>query len=179
MEIDFLERSTVGNIAQRLKNEEYHILHLTCHGIYSQKEHMCYLLFEDDLGNTERIDSETLAALLARHKSLRLVVLTGCHTVLAVGHRVLGELPLSLLVKDIPAVIVMQYSVTDRSAVAVARQLFAGICRGLPLDFALTNTRIALFRAGHEGCVDFGSPILYNNNPDCLLQSVPLQCAVV
>ncbi len=174
MELNFLERPTVRNIQQSLASEEYHILFLTAHGIYSQKERMCYLLLEDDLGNTKRVDSETIAALLSGQKSLRLVVLSGCHTGLAVGYRVLGELPLSLLFRDIPAVIVMQYSVTAQSTVMLAQQLFAGICEGLPIDLALTNTRTEILRAGHEGVVDFGSPVLYSNNPERLFYEAPI-----
>jgi CHAT domain-containing protein len=169
MDLNFLERSTVANLKQKLNSEEHHILHFTTHGIYSQKEHMCYVLFEDEFGNSKRVDSETMADLLAGHGSLHLVVLSCCHTVLAVGHRVLGELPVSLLSKGIPAVIVMQYSVTDQSAMMLSEQLFSGICRGTPVDRALANARGALLRTGHEGLVDFGSPILYSDHPDALV----------
>jgi hypothetical protein len=81
---------------------------------------------------------------------------------------VLGELPVSLLSKGIPAVIVMQYSVTDQSAMMLSEQLFSGICQGMPLDHALANARGALLRSGNEGLVDFGSPILYSDHPDAL-----------
>jgi CHAT domain-containing protein len=166
VELNFLERSSLENLKQKLDDEEHHVLLFTTHGIYSQKGHMCYVLFEDEFGNSKRADSETMADLLAGHRSLRLVMLSCCHTVLAVGHRVLGELPVALLSKGVPAVIVMQYSVTDQSAVKLSGQLLRGICQGMSLDRALANARRTLLRAGHEGLVDFGSPILYSDHPE-------------
>ena len=83
------------------------------------------------------------------------------------GHRVLGELPALLLTKNIPAVIAMQYSVTDRSAMDLARTFYSGIGKGLPLDLVLTKARRALLASRNEGMVDFGTPVLYGD-PDCL-----------
>ena len=82
-------------------------------------------------------------------------------------HRVLGELPALLLTKNIPAVIAMQHSVTDRSAINLARTFYPGIGKGLPLDRSLTNTRRALLSGKNEGMVDFGTPVLYGE-PDRL-----------
>jgi CHAT domain-containing protein len=171
MELDFLKRSTLENLKQKLDEEEHHVLLFTTHGIYSQTGHMCYVLFEDEFGNSKRADSETMADILAGHRSLRLVMLSCCRTVLAVGHRVLGELPVALLSKGVPAVIVMQYSVTDQSAVKLSGQLLRGICQGMSLDRALANARRTLLLAGHEGLVDFGSPILYSEHPEAFFPS--------
>jgi CHAT domain-containing protein len=167
IEIDFLDRASIRNINEAFDKEEYHILHFTGHGIYSRQERTCYLLLEDDFGGAMRVDNDTVADLLSRHQSLRLVVLSGCQTALSVGHRVIGSLPTPLLAKNIPAVIAMQYSVTDRSALDLARTFYAGIGEGLPLDLALTNARRALLASRNEGMVDFGTPVLYGE-PDCL-----------
>jgi CHAT domain-containing protein len=168
MEMDFLEKASLRNIRERLLEEDCHILHFTGHGIYSQKEHRCYLLLEDDFGAASRVDHDTFAGLLSGQPSLRLVVLSGCQTTIAVGHRVLGDLPALLLAKKIPAAVTMQYSVTDRSAADLEREFYTGISDGLPIDLALTNARRALLANGKEGLVDFGTPILYTDAPDCL-----------
>ncbi len=168
IEIDFIERASAGNIRERLRKEEYHILHFTGHGIYSQRDHVCYLLLEDKFGSAKRVDTGTAADLLSGHGSLRLVVLSGCQTAMAVGHRVLADLPVPLLLKKIPAVIAMQYSVTDESAMDLAREFYTGIRNGLSLDLALTGARRALLENGKQGPGDFGTPILYSDEPDCL-----------
>ncbi len=167
LDMDFLEKASLRNIQEVFDKGEYHILHFTGHGIYSRQERTCYLLLEDDFGSAMRVDNDTVADLFSRHESLRLVVLSGCQTALSVGHRVMGALPATLLAKNIPAVIAMQYSVTDRSATDLAKTLFTGISEGLPLDLALTNARRALLASRNEGMVDFGTPVLYGE-PDCL-----------
>ena len=167
IEIDFLDKASIRNIQEVLDKKEYHILHFTGHGIYSRQENTCYLLLEDEFGGAMRVGNDTVAELLSRHQPLRLVVLCGCQTALAAGHRVLGSLPLPLLANNIPAVIAMQYSVTDRSAMDLARTLYTGLGEGLPLDLALTNARRTLLSAKNEGTVDFGTPVLYGD-PDCL-----------
>lgn len=167
IEIDFLDTASIRNIQEALDKEEYHILHFTGHGIYSRQESICYLLLEDDFGSAMRVDNDTVADLLSRYQSLRLVVLSGCQTALSAGHRVMGSLPAPLLAKNIPAVIAMQYSVTDRSAMDLIRTFYTGIGEGLPLDLALTNARRTLLASRNEGMVDFGTPVLYGE-PDCL-----------
>ncbi len=168
IEVNYLDRASAGNIRGGLNERDYHILHFTGHGIYSEREHQCYLLLEDDLGTAKRVDLDTFSGLLSGQPSLCLVVLSCCRTTIAVGHRVLGDLPALLLGKKIPAAIVMQYSVTDRSAADLEREFYAGVCTGLPLDLALTNARRALLANKEEGIVDFGTPILYTEAPDCL-----------
>lgn len=168
IQVDFLDKASLRNIQERLYKKKYHIFHFTGHGIYSQRERMCYVLLEDDFGNTKRVDNDTIAHLLSCHGSLRLVMLSGCQTAVAVGHRVLGDLPAPLLEKKIPTVITMQYSVTNQSIMDFAREFYTGICDRLPLDLALTNARTALLARGNQGLVDFGTPILYGEEPDCL-----------
>jgi CHAT domain-containing protein len=167
IEIDFVEKATLRNIQEMLDIGEYHIFHFTGHGIYSRKERTCFLLFEDEFGSAIRVDNERIADFLSRHESLCLVVLSGCQTALAMGHRVLGDLPAPLLMKEIPAVVAMQYTVTNYSAMDLARTFYSGIANGFPLDVALTKARRALLRNKREGLVDFGTPILYGE-PDCL-----------
>jgi hypothetical protein len=168
MEMDFLDSASLLSIEERLRVKDCHIFHFTGHGIYSQKERRGYLLLEDDLGTATRVDIETFSGLLSRHSCLRLAVLSCCQTTIAVGHRVLGDLPALLLEKGISAAIAMQYSVTDRSAAHLEKEFYAGICDGLPIDRALTNARRALLAQGDEGLVDFGTPVLYSDAPDCL-----------
>ncbi len=169
IEMDFLDKASIGNIRKRLKEGKYHILHFTGHGIYSRREQQCYVLLEDEFAGARRVDNDTFADLLSKQPSLRLVVLSGFQTTIAVGHRVLGDIPALLLLKRIPAAIAMQYSVTGRSAANLKREFYARICDGSSIDLALTSARRALLAAGNEGLVDFGTPVLYSDEADCLL----------
>ncbi|MBI5417619.1 CHAT domain-containing protein [Candidatus Poribacteria bacterium] len=67
-------------ILSKLDEEEYHIIHYTGHGVYSEQDRKGYLLLEDDSGKSNPVDNDTFADLLAGYDSLRLVVLSGCQT---------------------------------------------------------------------------------------------------
>ncbi len=168
IEIDFLHEASLRNIHERLYKSEYHIFHFTGHGIYSKKEQMCYLLLEDDFGSAKRVDHDTIAGLLAGHGSLRLAVLSGSQTAMSAGHRVLGDLPRPLLIRGIPAVLAMQYSVAGQSAMDLERKFYDSACNGMPIDLALTNARRELRAGGKQGLVDFATPVLYCDDPYCL-----------
>ncbi len=168
IEIEFLDEASLKNIQDKLDEGEYHILHYTGHGVYSKTDDKGYLLLEDDSGNARHVDNERVADLLAGYRSLRLVVLSGCQTAKTSGLRVFSDLSSPLLIRKIPAIISMQYSVSDQSAIDLARKLYSEICEGIPLDLALTNARKELLINKGPGMVDFATPVLFCDEPDCL-----------
>ena len=168
IEIDFEDESSLRNIQTRFDEESYHILHYTGHGEYSEKEHKAYLLLEDDSGNSRVVDNETIATLLSGYPSLRLVVLSGCQTAKTSGITAFSDLSTPLLRKGIPAVLSMQYSVSDESAMQLAKKLYTEISQGTPIDLALTKARKELLLNEGVGRVDFATPVLFSDNPDCL-----------
>jgi tetratricopeptide (TPR) repeat protein len=168
MEIEFEDEASLRNIQGRLEEEEYHIIHYTGHGKYSYKEDKGYLLLEDDSGNSRKVDNETIANLLAGYPSLRLAVLSGCQTAKTSGIEAFRDLSTPLLHKGIPAVISMQYSIADESAMNLAKKLYTDISEETPIDLALTRARKELFLNESAGAVDFATPVLYTDNPDCL-----------
>jgi tetratricopeptide (TPR) repeat protein len=169
MEIEFEDEASLRNIQGRLDEEEYHIIHYTGHGVYSDQEDKGYLVLEDDSGNSREVDNETIANLLAGYPSLRLVVLSGCQTAKTSGIEAFRDLSTPLLHKGIPAVISMQYSIADESAMNLAKKLYTEISEETPIDLALTRARKELFLNERAGAVDFATPVLYTDNPDCLL----------
>jgi hypothetical protein len=109
-----------------------------------------------------------VASLFSGHRSLRLIVLSGCQTAKTSGRRMFSDLSTLLLARSIPAVISMQYSISDQSAIDLARKFYTGICEGTPVDVALTNVRRELLMNKSQGQVDFATPVLYSDDPDCL-----------
>jgi len=168
MEIEFEDEASLRNIQGRLEEDEYHIIHYTGHGEYSYQDDKGYLLLEDDSGNSREVDNETIAHLLAGYSSLRLVVLSGCQTAKTSGMEAFRDLSTPLLHKGIPAVISMQYSIADESAMNLAKKLYTEISEEIPIDIALTRARKELLLNERAGAVDFATPVLYTDNPDCL-----------
>ncbi|MBI5663467.1 MAG: tetratricopeptide repeat protein [Nitrospirae bacterium] len=172
IEIDFLDESSLRNIQARLDEEEYHILHYTGHGSYSQREDRGYLLLEDDSGRSRHEDNEAVAELLSGYDSLRLVVLSGCQTAKTSGRQAMSDLTTALILRNVPAVVSMQYSVTDDSAINLAMKFYTELVNGSPVDLALTRARKELLlREGH-GAVDFATPVLFCDDHECLKTEV-------
>jgi tetratricopeptide (TPR) repeat protein len=178
VEIEFLEEASLKNIQDELDDKEYHILHYSGHGDYSDKEDAAYLLLEDDTGKKSRlVDNKTFAGLLAGYNSLRLVFLSGCQTAKTSGRRALSDLATPLLLSGVPAVVAMQYSVTDGSAMDLAKKFYTEIGNGIPVDLALTRARKELSLSESFGQVEFGTPVLFSSDPDCLAVAVDKKAA--
>jgi hypothetical protein len=65
-----------------------------------------------------------------------------------------------LVRKGTPAVIAMQYEITDTAAVELSRSFYAALARGLAVDCALTEARKAVALA-LPGTVEWGTPVLH------------------
>lgn len=168
IDIDFEDEASLKNIQARLDEEHYHILHYTGHGVYRDDEDMGYLLLEDDSGRLLEVPNDTIAALLAGYPSLRLVVLSGCQTAKTSGRKSFSDLATPLLLKGIPSVIAMQYSILDDSAIHLANKFYTEIGSGTAIDMALTRARKELLVGKGGGQVDFATPVLFASDPDCL-----------
>ncbi|MEM9057795.1 MAG: CHAT domain-containing protein, partial [Pseudomonadota bacterium] len=66
-----------------------------------------------------------------------------------------------VLAEGIPAVIGMQYTVRDRSAVAFCRRFYRALAAGHSVDTAVTEGRLGIFQRAGAGERDWGVPVLY------------------
>jgi hypothetical protein len=58
-----------------------------------------------------------------------------------------------------PAVIAMQFEITDSVAIILARAFYESLARGAPVDTALAEARLAIFAA--DDGIEWGAPVLY------------------
>jgi hypothetical protein len=70
----------------------------------------------------------------------------------------------SLVQQGIPAVVAMQYEITDEAAITFSRELYGAIVDGYPIDAAVAEARKAIFAKGND--VEWGTPVLYLCSPD-------------
>jgi hypothetical protein len=64
-----------------------------------------------------------------------------------------------LIQQGIPAVIAMQFAVSDQAAIGLAASFYAALADGYPVDAALTEARKSLFT--HDSGAEWGTPVLY------------------
>jgi hypothetical protein len=66
--------------------------------------------------------------------------------------------------QGIPAVIAMQFEITDQAAITLAREFYGAVADGYPVDAAMAEARKAIFATGND--VEWGTPVLYLRAPD-------------
>ncbi|MGW6919424.1 CHAT domain-containing protein [Kitasatospora sp. NPDC054939] len=137
------------------------VLHYVGHGGYDEARREGVLLFGDGRGRVRGIHAETLGLVIgAAHPRPQLVVLNGCETGAAGGQDVFSSVAGALL-EYVPAVVAMQFKVTDDAAIVFARffyQALVGLRR--PIDVAVHQGRLALLLQDDDSLA-WATPVLY------------------
>jgi formylglycine-generating enzyme required for sulfatase activity len=165
-----LSNATLAALQRQLRQGSYHIFHFVGHGGVSPINGERVLYLEDERGRARLVSGDTLGTLLNDHRSLRLALLNACE-----GARVGTSDPFAgvaqhLVLQGIPAIIAMQFEITDDAALLLAQEFYAALADGYPVEAALAEARKAIFVAGHE--VEWGTPVLYSRASDGLLFNV-------
>lgn len=165
MEVDFTEDATFETIEGYLNEKEYHIVHFTGHGKFDNGKG--FLILEKSDGKASEVDNSAIADLLA-DRSVRLVVLSTCQSGKVSNKEAYADLASFLVKKNIPAVVAMQYSILDLSATKLAATFYHAIANGRPVDAALAEARIVMKNSEKSNGIDFGTPVLYLSDPECI-----------
>ena len=154
-----LERASLDMLRKRLQQQEYHIFHFIGHGGFDQRTQEGVLAFEDDSGGCRFVSGQHLGVLLRNHPSMRLAVLNSCEGARGSNADPFAGLAQSLTQAGMPAVIAMQFKITDDAAITFASEFYGSVARGLPVNAALTEARVAIFTSGNG--IEWGTPVLY------------------
>jgi formylglycine-generating enzyme required for sulfatase activity len=155
-----------------MRRGPWHILHFIGHGSFDPLSDEGYIVLETERGEPDRLPATQLARLLADHRSLRLVVLNSCEGAQG-GNTDIFSSTASLLVRHgLPAVLAMQYEITDRAAIEFARGFYEALADGLPVDAATAEARKAV-SLGLTNTVEWGTPVLYMRALDGVLFKLP------
>ena len=150
--------------ANRLRQTDYHIFHFIGHGGFDQRTQDGVLLLEDENGRGRAICGQVLGALLHDEEHLRLVVLNACEGARTGLADPFAGVAQSLVQQGLPAVIAMQFEITDQAAITFSRDFYASVADGLPLDAAIAEARKGIYASGND--VEWGTPVLFLRVPD-------------
>jgi CHAT domain len=151
-------------LQRRLRREEYHVLHFVGHGAFDEEAQDGVLLLEDLEGRGNAVSGESLGVLLHDHEALRLVVLNACEGARTSSTDPFAGTAQSLVRKGIPAVIAMQFEISDVAAITMANEFYSAVADGYPVDAALSEARKAIFT--RVNAVEWATPVLYMRSPD-------------
>ncbi len=165
VQVEKLATPTLTDLNRQLAHHgPYHILHFIGHGAFSEDAQDGLLIFENELRTSQPVNGMRLGAILHNHPTLRLAVLNACE-----GARTSVEDPFagvahSLLQQGVPAVVAMQFEITDQAALSFSHEFYTSIACGEPLDMALGRARTAIFAEGND--IEWGTPVLFTRLPD-------------
>ena len=159
-----LPEATMGALQRELRQRPYHVFHFIGHGAFDAAGDEGVLMFEDDRRRGHKVSGEHLGTILHDHESLRLVVLNSCEGARPSPQDPFAGTAQGLVRQGIPAVIGMQFEITDDAAITFSRDFYSAIADGFPVDAALAEARKAIFTSGND--VEWGTPVLHMRTPD-------------
>jgi tetratricopeptide (TPR) repeat protein len=186
--LERLPDGTLATLRRRARGEPFHILHFVGHGGFDEVAGDGVLHFENAQCLSDPIAGQMLGNILRDHETLRLVVLNACEGARQSNQNPFSGVAQSLCQQRMPAVIAMQFEISDDAAKTFAEEFYGAIADGLPVDAAVSESRKALYsgRFGQE----WATPVLYMRSPSGLLFDIqkrpkqpepakPIQQAVV
>ena len=168
VEVEFLAAATAEGLGDRLAENPYHIVHYMGHGDFDERTGRGVLLMEDEAGQASPIDGPTLGILLRDLPTLRLVVLNACETARLTKERGLDPfagVASSLVMAGIPAVVAMQFPISDGAAITFSRRFYTLLARGEAVDTAVAEGRRAV-RMSRPDTLEWGTPVLFMRAAD-------------
>ncbi len=158
-----LPSASLAGLQRPLRLDKYHIFHFIGHGGFDEQAQDGALALEDAQGRARLVTGQDLGVMLSSERSLRLVVLNACEGARAASSDPFAGVAQSLVQQGVPAVIAMQFEITDEAAITFAEQLYAAIADGYSVDAALGEARRAIFASGND--VEWATPVLYTRSP--------------
>jgi tetratricopeptide (TPR) repeat protein len=162
LQIDFVEDGRLEMIEAALAAEDYHILHYSGHGAMSSMGSL--LVMENEQGLSRPVYLKDFLPIIERAKNLRFVFLSACRGGNIRETEATSGIATGLL-KHVPAVLAMQFSIRDDRASTLSQAFYGSIGRGASLEDALHASRQAMNQS-NQIFGDWGIPTLYLQKPN-------------
>jgi tetratricopeptide (TPR) repeat protein len=143
----------------------WHVFHFIGHGGFDTAQKEGLLAFANDAGNADWLSATQVARLLDDHDSLRLVVLNACEGARGDTSDLFSSTAATLVRRGVPAVLAMQYPISDTAAVQLSGRFYETLAYGLPVDAAVAEARITVSVA-RRNTAEWVAPVLYTRSPD-------------
>lgn len=159
VEFHWLEGHTWRDLQQAMWSGPWHIFHFIGHGGFNEQTEEGLLALEDEAGGLHLLSANHLGRALKDHRSLRLVFLNACEGARAGKHDIFSSVGATLARAGIPAVLAMQYEITDRAALELTHTFYAALAANMPVDAALSEARNAIYAINNS--LEWGTPVLF------------------
>jgi len=163
IQLETVPHATAEALHRALRQGSFDVLHFVGHGGFREDRGEGSLLLESAHGDSEAVPGSVLVDSLRSHRSLRLVCLNACET--ARIPRRDGQDPFTgvasaLLMGGLPAVLAMQFPISDGAAIAFSDAFYSALAAEDPADAATTEGRLAILRDSPDSW-EWATPVLF------------------
>jgi CHAT domain-containing protein len=150
VQLTWLTGQTWQAVQQAMRQGPWHIFHFIGHGSFDSLADEGVIAFADEAGQAQLLRATQLGTLLADQRPLRLVVLNACQGAEGSRQDVFSSTASILVRSGLPAVLAMQYSITDTAALAFSRAFYEALADSLPVDAVVSEARKAVSLGGGD-----------------------------
>lgn len=165
VEIDWVQENSLSAVIDALNQRDYHIFHFMGHGTVQTEggRQGGYLILEDAGHKAVPVSAARLGQ--AFRRSVRIALINACQGAVGDVQSPSSGVATSLLQQGIPAVVAMQFLISDTIAVQFASEFYSAIASGLPVDAAVTSARRNVW-ARFDDNAEWATPVLFLRAPD-------------
>ncbi len=163
IEVVFVDPVTPESLVRELARGPFHVLHFMGHGDFSPGPGEGALIFNDERGEEKPVTGAVLADLLRDRRELRLVLLNACDSARATtedGRDPFAGVATALVKAGMPAVVAMQFPISDQAAIAFSAAFYGRLAAGRSLEAATAAGRQAIL-SDNVRSLEWGTPVLF------------------
>ncbi|HET8630633.1 MAG TPA: CHAT domain-containing protein [Thermomicrobiales bacterium] len=167
VQLDWVHGGTWRDLQVALRAGHWHVFHYIGHGGFDHSRGEGVIGLVDETNRTRELPASDLVIHLADHPSLRLVLLNSCEGATA-SREDLFSSTAALLARRLPAVLAMQYPISDTAAIEFSRTFYGAVADNQAIDTAVAEARKAL-HTELGPTAEWGTPVLYLHAADGVL----------
>lgn len=171
VEVTWVEGETWRDLQRVLRAGPWHILHFIGHGGFDPVTDEGTVLLCNEAGDPHMLTANQFAELVVSLHAPRLVVLNSCEGGKGGKQDVFSSTASALVRRGIPAVVAMQYEITDRAAIEFSRSFYEAVAESFPIEVAMAEARRAIYLT-MSNSVEWGIPTLFSHAPNGVLFEV-------
>jgi peptidoglycan hydrolase-like protein with peptidoglycan-binding domain len=166
--LDWLEPASPKSLRVALRDGNYHVIHYVGHSDFTDAGSGVIYLEDPETAQSVEVDETLFANLRSDQNGLRLVVLNSCAGARTTLTDPYAGVATTLVQLGVPAVVAMQFEISDRAAIVFAEELYTNLIgRRDPIDAAVAEARKAIYSDVDR--VEWATPVLFVRDPDVQL----------
>ncbi|MCS6870682.1 MAG: CHAT domain-containing protein [Anaerolineae bacterium] len=161
LELERVDDAQLITLQRKLRSGvSYQIFHYIGHATFDERSGAGLLAFEAPRTElTQPVSGEALARELVEENTIRLVVLNACQGARQARNDPFSGIASSIVARGVPAVVAMQFPITDDAARIFAHEFYRALSEGYPIEAAMAEARRAIGSSLNN--LEWATPVLF------------------